>query len=214
MEIISHDFPVDQYYREVTFKKGIVLHHTVSGNSVEGDIEWWKSTTERVATPIIIARDGGIHQMYPSEYWAHHLGIKQEHFRKFGLPALNTLRNKEFIGIEIDSWGALTHKNSKYYTFSGKEVQKEDVAYYEKAFRGYQYFEKYTTAQINSLKELIVFLGEKYGIPLEYKGDIMFDFNKRALSGESGIWAHVSFRPDKSDVHPQKELIEMLKSLN
>jgi N-acetyl-anhydromuramyl-L-alanine amidase AmpD len=190
-----------------------VLHHTVSGDSVLGDIEWWKSTAERVATPIIIARDGGIHQLYSSQYWAHHLGIKQEHFKRFELPALNTQRNKEFIGIELDSWGGLTTKNGKFYSFSGQEVKKENVTFYEKAFRGYQYFEKYTTAQIASLKELLEYWGERYAIPLSYKGPIMFEFNKRALSGESGIWAHVSFRPDKSDVHPQKELIDMLKVL-
>ena len=213
MKIISHDFPEDQYYREVTKKKGIVLHHTVSGDSVLGDIEWWKSTAERVATPIIIARDGGIHQLYSSQYWAHHLGIKQEHFKRLELPALNTQRNKEFIGIELDSWGGLTTKNGKFYSFSGQEVKKENVTFYEKAFRGYQYFEKYTTAQIASLKELLEYWGERYAIPLSYKGPIMFEFNKRALSGESGIWAHVSFRPDKSDVHPQKELIDMLKAL-
>ena len=213
MKVINHDFPEDQYYKEITKKKGIVLHHTVSGDSVLGDIEWWKSTSERVATPVIIARDGGIHQLYSDQYWAHHLGIKQDHFQRFGLPALNTLRNKEFIGIELDSWGGLTCKNSKYYSATGKEVAKENVVFYEKGFRGYQYFEKYTTAQLDSLKELLEYLGKKYGIPLTYKGEVMFEYNRRALSGENGIWAHVSFRPDKSDVHPQKELITMLKSL-
>jgi hypothetical protein len=41
----------------------------------------------------------------------------------------------------------------------------------------------------------------------------MFDVSKEALSGESGIWSHTSFRSDKSDIHPQGELIKMLKSL-
>src|SRR5688500_9910554 len=100
MKTINHDFPENQYSKEITAKKGIVLHHTVSADSVSGDIEWWKSTPERVATPIIIARDGGIHQLYSSQYWAHHLGIKQEHFRRFGLPPLNTQLNKDFIGVE------------------------------------------------------------------------------------------------------------------
>ncbi len=213
MEIISHDFPVNQYYKEITEKKGIVLHHTVSGDFVSGDIEWWKATPERVATPIIIARDGGIHQMYSSKYWAHHLGIKQNYFKSFDLHPANTQRNKEFIGVELDSWGGLTTKNSRYYSFSGKEVPQEHVECYEKGFRGYKYFEKYTEAQLHSLKELLEYWGKRYSIPLEYKGDEMFEFNKRALSGEKGIWAHVSFRPDKSDVHPQQELITMLKSL-
>lgn len=213
MKTIIHDFPENQYYKEITVKKGIVLHHTVSGSSVSGDIDWWKSTEERVATPIIISRDGGVHQLYSSQYWAHHLGIKKTHFQKFKLPEMNIQRNKEFIGVELDSWGGLQNRNSKFYSSSGQEINKENVVYYEKGFRGYYHFEKYTNEQLNSLKELLEYWGNRYKIPLKYKGDVMFECNERALKGESGIWAHVSFRPDKSDVHPQNELIEMLKSL-
>lgn len=84
---------------------------------------------------------------------------------------------------------------------------------YEKEFRGYRFYEKYTNAQIASLKELLVYWGKQYKISLKYKGNVMFECNKRALSGEGGVWAHASFRPDKSDVHPQPELIRMLESL-
>lgn len=213
METISHNFPENQYYKEVTAKKGVVLHHTVSGNSVTSDIDWWKSNADRIATPIIIARDGRIHQLFSSKYWAHHLGVKKAHFEYFGLPESNKQRNKEFIGVELDSWGGLVNQNSKYYSYSGQEVAKENVVQYENGFRGYHFFEKYTDAQINSLKELLLYWEKQYDISLKYKGNVMFEFNKRALSGENGIWAHVSFRPDKSDVHPQNELIQMLKSL-
>jgi len=34
-----------------------------------------------------------------------------------------------------------------------------------------------------------------------------------ALDGKAGIWTHVSYRYDKSDCHPQPELINMLKTL-
>ena len=41
----------------------------------------------------------------------------------------------------------------------------------------------------------------------------MWDISDKALAGEAGVWTHVSFRTDKSDCHPQPELIQMLKSL-
>jgi hypothetical protein len=53
---------------------------------------------------------------------------------------------------------------------------------------------------------------KKYEIPLEYNDDI-WDVTKRALSNEKGVFTHNSVRPDKADVFPQPELIEMLKSL-
>ncbi|WP_440881392.1 N-acetylmuramoyl-L-alanine amidase [Tenacibaculum sp. C7A-26P2] len=213
MKTINHYFPSNQYYKEETKKKGIVLHHTVSGNSVAGDINWWKSNPQHVATCVIIGRDGKIHRLFSSKYWAHHLGIKRFHFKYFGLPSLNKKRNKEFIGVELDSWGGLVKRNGKYYSYTGREIDKDNVVYYKNEFRGYHYFEKYTDAQIKALYELLLYWGKYYNIPLNYKGEVMFKYNKRALSGEEGIWAHVSFRPDKSDIHPQEELIKMLKSL-
>jgi len=39
----------------------------------------------------------------------------------------------------------------------------------------------------------------------------MWNLNNSALEGTPGIWTHVSFRPDKSDCHPQLSLIKLLK---
>jgi len=49
---------------------------------------------------------------------------------------------------------------------------------------------------------------------MEYMGDEnVFSLSKDALSGKPGIFGHCSYRLDKSDIHPQKEMIDMLKSL-
>ena len=48
-KLIQVDFPDDQYYRSQTNKKQIVLHHTVSGQGVNGDIAWWRSTAAHIA---------------------------------------------------------------------------------------------------------------------------------------------------------------------
>ena len=41
----------------------------------------------------------------------------------------------------------------------------------------------------------------------------MWEVSAEALKGKQGVWSHTSFRFDKSDIHPQPEIIEMLKSL-
>ena len=41
----------------------------------------------------------------------------------------------------------------------------------------------------------------------------MWDVSKNALTGKPGVWSHTSYRFDKSDIHPQQEVIDMLKSL-
>jgi len=73
-------------------------------------------------------------------------------------------------------------------------------------------FEKYTDKQILAVRQLLVYWKSRYGIPLTYN-DAMWDVNNDALNGKGGVWTHVSYRSDKSDCHPQPELIAMLKSL-
>jgi len=41
----------------------------------------------------------------------------------------------------------------------------------------------------------------------------MWEVSKKALKGESGIFTHNSIRKDKTDIFPQPEMIQMLKSL-
>lgn len=213
-EIISVNFPDNQYIKEQTNKKQIVLHHTVSGQGVNGDIAWWRSTVDRVGTAIIVGWDGKIYQCFSSKYWAYHLGLKT---------SSNKSLNMGSIGIEIDAWGGLILKNRLWYPAKWDKNLKQNIAntsvapiknvqVYEQGFRGYYGFEKYTNAQIEAVRQLLVFWNEKYKIPLDYNED-MWDISSKALAGQTGVWTHVSFRKDKSDCHPQSELIQMLKSL-
>jgi len=213
-DIISVNFPDNQYIKEQTNKNQIVLHHTVSGQGVNGDIAWWRSTVDRVGTAIIVGWDGKIYQCFSSKYWAYHLGLKTRNNKKL---------NMESIGVEIDSWGGLVQTNKLWYPAKWDENLKQFVANtkfmpiknvqtYKQSYRGFYGFEKYSDAQIEAVRQLLVFWGEKYKIPLGYNST-MFDVSEEALSGKSGVWSHVSFRSDKSDCHPQNELIKMLKSL-
>ena len=212
-KIKSVALPEDQYKKVAHEKKQIFIHHTVSGPGVMGDVNWWNQTEEDVATCVIIDRDGTIYQAFSSRYWAHHLGIKSTVFKGLGLPSINSKLNKESIGIEIDSWGGLTKDGDDWKSTTGKVIPTEQVQLYPEGFRGYYAFEKYTDEQIAATRQLIDYWGDNYAIPLDYKGDGLWDMSTAALQGESGVWTHVSVRPDKSDCHPQPELVAMLKAL-
>jgi N-acetyl-anhydromuramyl-L-alanine amidase AmpD len=219
--IIQVDFPDNKYYKTEYRKNQVCLHHTVSGNKVDGDINEFKNSIQNVSTCVIIDRTGMIYQLYPSKYWAYHLGIQEKDLNNLGIKLYKNL-NTTCIGIEIDSWGGLVkHENGKFYpalynngnlyaNVNAGEVT--NYIEYPKGYRGFFAFEKYTNEQIESVKQLLLYWHEVYGIKLDYNED-MWDLSSKALNGVDGIWTHVSFRSDKSDCHPQPELIDMLKSL-
>lgn len=213
-DIIQVDFPENRYFKEQTTKRQIVLHHTVSGRGVTGDINWWIQNPQRIATCVIVDWKGDIYQLFSSIYWAHHLGTRA---------ANNTALNKAAIGIEIDAWGALVKENRAWYPARWDETLKkfipdkrvkpiENVQKYPDGYRGFYGYEKYTDEQIESVRKLLVYWGEQHNIPLKYNED-MWDVSSRAMRGDAGVWSHTSYRSDKSDAHPQPELIDMLKSL-
>jgi N-acetyl-anhydromuramyl-L-alanine amidase AmpD len=210
-------FPDNCFFREEYSKEQIVLHHTISGDGVEGDIKTWEGEPG-IATCIIIDRAGTPWQLFSSKYWAYHLGVSNN----------NHYLHKHSIGVELDNWGWLiagdgTEKQfgqktvktqfGKYYTYYGNPVAVP-LQYYSDGFRGYNYYEKYSESQIRTLGELILYWNLKYKITLKYNED-MWGMSQRALEGVPGIWSHVSYRPPnkKQDCHPQPELIEMLKTL-
>jgi N-acetyl-anhydromuramyl-L-alanine amidase AmpD len=213
-KIIIVDFPDNQYVKEQTNKKQIVLHHTVSGQGVKGDISWWRKTVERIGTAIIIGWDGKIYQCFSSKYWAYHLGAGNQNL------------DKQSIGIEIDSWGGLVKYNKQWYpakwdnklrqnvaNTSIEPIPEQNVQIYENGFCGFNGFEKYTDAQIEAVRKLLTYWGERYNIPLKYNEN-MWKLNNDALSGKAGVWTHVSYKGNKkSDCHPDVDLIKMLKSL-
>jgi len=212
-----------KYYKVEWPKDQVVLHHTVSGPGIQGDLNTWKDFTSHIATCMIVERDGKINQLFSSKYWGYHLGA--------GKASLD----QRSIALELDNWGGLFlgdgnnkqfGKNAdrtpriiktmqgKFYTVYGSVVDVP-VTYYPDGFRGYYYYESYTYEQLRAIGELILLWNERFGIPLDYKED-MWDVSQKALSGEKGVWTHVSYRKpsDKQDCHPQPELIDLLKYLN
>lgn len=208
-----------QYFKEETPKKQIVLHHTAGNASGINTISAWDTDDRgRIATCVTISgpgakgtTDGEICQAFGSKFWAYHLGIKPEVFKAYKVSYQKL--DKISIGIEICNWGQLTLKNGKYFNYVDREVPADQVTTLETPYKGYKYFHKYSDAQIQSVKDLLVYWKGIYGIDLTFNYDQMFTVNTKALKGEAGLYSHNSYRKDKIDIYPCPRMIEMLKTL-
>ena len=215
VKLSSKDFAFEK-----TTKTQIVLHHTAGNSSGVNTFNGWKSDNRgKIATCVCISGkgkssnsyDGEIVQGFSSRYWAYHLGLKSDVFRAFDLPYKSL--DKVSIGVEICNWGSLEKRGEKFYNYVNREVPLDEVCELRTAYKGKKYYHAYTDAQIESVRQLLVYWNEVYNIPLDYIEDNLWDLSKDALSGKPGIYTHNSYRKDKSDISPQPKMIKMLKSL-
>ena len=121
--------------------------------------------------------------------------------------------DKISIGIEICNWGALDYENGKFLTYVDTVVDPKDVIELAEPFKGKKFWHKYTDAQIESVKNLLLYWRDLYDIDLTYDYDKLFTVNNDALTGKNGLYTHNSYRKDKVDAYPCPRMIEMLKSL-
>lgn len=208
-----------EYFAEEVKKTQIYLHHTAGNSSgVNVALDWNKDKRGRIATPFVISGpgsknsfDGEIIQTFSSKHWAYHLGVKKDVFKAYKVTykELDALS----IGIEICNWGPLELENGKFINYVDRIVPKDQVTELVEPFKGYKYYHKYSDAQIESVRQLLVYLSEAYKIDLTYSYDQLFKVNLKALRGENGLYTHNSVRKDKNDIYPCPRLIEMLKSL-
>jgi N-acetyl-anhydromuramyl-L-alanine amidase AmpD len=172
----------------------IVLHHT-AGASAKSTFDYWASTPERVGTAYMIERDGTIYETFdPAKYWCYHIGSGS-----------NNRDNAESVGIELCSAGGLKKRDGKYYAFGvyspKTEVNAADVFDNGTLYRGFQYFARYTDAQIASALELIEKLLETYPT-IERKTPKNHTAYYNDWKNFGGVVSHTHLRADKSDVHP------------
>ena len=209
-----------QYIATETNKVQIVLHHTAGNSSGPGTIKMWNTDDRgRIATCVTISGkgqskdtfDGEICQAFSSKFWAYHLGIKPDVFKSNGVPykALDPLA----IGIEICNWGPLEKIGSKFYNYVDREVSADQVCELDTPYKGHKYYHAYTDAQIESVRQLLIYWNKVWNIPLTYNEKDMWGVSKNALTGVPGVYTHNSYRKDKTDISPQPKMINMLKSL-
>ena len=222
--MLSSDEYVTQYGK-IAKRRQIFLHHTSGWNDPYATVKNWENDTRgKIGTHYVIgginlkthdsSLDGTVIKCIPDEFFAWHLGSTSKDGIDFEM-------HKTSIGIEICNFGYLTQKNGKFYTYTGQIVSDKYVEDLGFKFRGYQYWHKYTDNQIESLENILKMIGKKYsidlskGLPerlLKLSANDAFEHSKDATAGKLiGILSHTNVRKDKTDVSPQKNLIEMLK---
>lgn len=221
-----------EYIKSMVRKETIWLHHTNGGSRPDWTIGGWEKdfikdkkgapvldkngnmTPLKVGTQYVIGRkssstgeelwDGKILRAFDDKYWAYHLSVDS--------PKNDDLNSKS-VAIEICNYGPLTiDKSGKFYNRVNKPVMESEVV--EVNFKGHKYWEKYTDAQLESARRLMLYVQNKYGIQIQ-KGiynETWFDYNKAWIEN-GGIRSYAQVRMDKYDIFPQKEMMQMLNSL-
>jgi N-acetyl-anhydromuramyl-L-alanine amidase AmpD len=217
----------DQYVRDYGKVKPslVFIHHTAGWDNPYNTIRSWNTDSRgRVATQYCIGGsniktgdstyDGKVVQCFPDNYIGWHLG-------KIGDFSIS----KESVAIELNNFGYVNRVGDKFYNYVDREVPEHMVCDLGYKFRGHQYWHKYTDAQIESLRLLLLHIKDIYqvdirsGIPsLLFSGENpkdVFEFNSSLYNGniKSGTWTHCNVRKDKFDCFPQPELVDMLKTL-
>ena len=209
-KIVQKRLSKGQFFEEASEKTQIYLHHTAGNGNAEGVARYWNSNDSRIATAFVVGENGTIVQCFSSKHWAWHLGIDSQDFATRGLPYKNL--NKLSVGIEVCNWGMLKEKNGKFYNYVKGEINPSYVTTLETPYKGYKHWYKYTDAQIEATRQLIVYLCETYGIPKAYRKEI-WSLDNEAFKGSKGIYTHNSVRKDKADIYPCPRMIKMLENL-
>jgi len=238
--IIHKDYlPKGEYFEGPIDPEYLFIHHTAGWNNPYNTVSNWADDSRgQVATEFVIGGqsikgndnnyDGDIVQAFPHLDWGWHLGIGRTHM------AINS------IGIEVCNFGYLTEggyykwdnvkkKNvwisktpGKFYTYVGTEAADSQVVKLSQPFRGYSHWHRYSDCSLQSLKELILYIGERDGIDIreglpkwiKEKGANAFEYSSDAKNGKvKGLLSHSNVRTDKFDMFPQQELLDMLVSL-
>lgn len=209
-KIVQKRLSDDQFFQDLHPKKQIYLHHTAGGPSAVSVAKYFEQKEGKVATAFVIGADGTIVQLFSSKHWAYHLGLKPEVFAEKGVDYKSL--DKISIGIEICNYGPLAKRNGYFYNYVGGKMDRSQITELKSKYKGHIWWQRYTDEQIESTRQLLVYLCDTYGISKDY-ADVIFDIDKRALKGENGIFTHNSVRHDKSDIYPCPRMIEMLKNL-
>jgi len=223
MELVTKPLIVEQFVplSESFAVKGemtaIFLHHTAGWHNPSAVISAWaRDQRGAVGTKFVI---GGNDPVDGSNEWDGKLfQACQDGRNLYHLGAGPMSAHIHSLGVELCSFGGL--RSGK--TYVNTNVLPEQRVKLSAPFRGYTEFERYTDAQLVTLRDLLLHVSRVHGInlkdglqPLISKyGAKAFD---RAVTCDKdsryrGILSHTNVRKDKSDVAPQQELMDMIMS--
>lgn len=217
LKIIQHYMPAGSYFKGPVKKQWIFLHHTAGWeNPYQVADMWARDNRGNVATEFILGGqsvkngsdkfDGELIQCFPEGGYGWHTGTG------------NSVMHRNSVGIEVCCMGQIV--NGK--TYVNTLAEPSQIVKLAKPFRGFQFWHKYSDAQIHTLKRWILYIANKYSIDpriglVEYiklKGADGFDVLDLAKANSTpGLYSHTNVIRGKVDMFPQQELVDMLLSL-
>lgn len=165
----------DSYYNEPHPKDAIFLHHSGSFYRPDWLVKSWDRDKTESTNKIrygaafaiggkdVVAKsgdswDGKIVQAFDPHCWSHSLSIKIKS---------NTFLNQKSISIEICNFGPLDLTlEGKFFSDSKILIPEDQVVELDSPYRGFKYFHKYSSKQLESLSGLIKKLSYKFDIDL------------------------------------------------
>ena len=187
------------YFAERYQKDLIVLHFT-AGTSSESALRTWSANPQRIATAYGVDPDGMIHEFFPPECWAYHLGVRGTH-----------AHDRRSIGIEIANVGPLKLDGASRSQLNwwpknwGTRfcLVEEKHRFIERAYRGMNYFAVMPPDQQEAVGTLVRNLCQQFSIPREASAAARTgEYAPQEFSRYRGIASHSNFRADKWDVGP------------
>ena len=217
LEIKKHYMPVGTYFPGPVKKQWIFLHHTAGWEDPYQVADMWaRDNRGNVATEFILGGqsvrngntkfDGELIQCFPEGGYGWHTGTG------------NSVMHRNSVAIEVCNMGQIV--NGK--TYVNTPADPNQIVKLAKPFRGFQFWHKYSDAQIETLKQWILFVADKYDIDprvglVEYvkaRGADGFDVLDLDRANKTpGMYSHTNIIRGKVDMFPQQELIDMLLSL-
>jgi len=171
---LEEQIPVYDVYSPETknfvLSSGVFVHNSIPDWVVAA---WDKDANEdgtprKVATSFVVGGistrdndstwDGVIVRAFPETKWAYHLGAKNT----------NGLYDKMSIAVEICNYGPLTlSKTGQFMNYVNTPVPTDQVVELAQPFRGFKYYHRYTDKQLDSVRNLMIYLSTTYGINLK-----------------------------------------------
>lgn len=217
--IDNHYMTSNQYLNGKYNVDYLIIHHTAGHDNPYQVVDNWnKDSRGRIATEFVIGGqnastgrkiyDGQIVRSFPEGCQGYHIGVSGSSYM--------TLHS---VGIEMCNMGWV--ENGKTYVNS--TALNNQITTLKDSFRGHKTWHKYSDAQLNSLKQLMLYIANRDNIDLhkglyqwiKTKGVKAFDWNEDAYYGrvKDGVVTHANIRKDKNDCPPQPNLIDMILSL-
>jgi hypothetical protein len=216
--------PMQQIMPEKTQKAGVVWHWTAGGSNPLATVDSWNSDKARIAAHAVIGRtstkgdttyNGKIVQAIDSDLYAYSLGIKAQN------DVLNKPHgyyDKRMLGIEFCSYGYLTLRDGKFYTYVNSIVPASQVLDLGAGneYRGYRYYHAITDEQIESGCRLTAYYANICGFNIEIgrvftPADFRYDIG---FANSKTVSFHTNWRLDKTDFCPDPRVIAAMNHLH